>query len=100
MLNAIKKRAKHLHERQQLSGAYTRFFETPDGKLILADLCKQAGITKFKSSVESLEGYYAVHQFVFSILNQIHMDPQVLLQQIENLNRTTYDQMDQGSVED
>jgi hypothetical protein len=100
MIEGLRKRAKHLAERQQLAGAYQRLFESPDGKLVLADLCRQAGITKFKSSVHSLEGYYEVQRFVFSILNQIHMDPQVLLEQLEHLNRTTYEDMEQRSVEE
>lgn len=100
MINGIKKRAKHLAERQQLAGAYQRLFSTPEGKLVLFDLCKQAGITRFKGSVDSLEGYYEVQRFVFSILNQIHMDPQVLLEQLEHLNRTTYEDMDERSTEE
>jgi hypothetical protein len=100
MIDGLKRRAKVLAERQQLRGAYQRFFESPDGKLILADLCKQAGLTKFKSDVHSLEGYYEVQRFMFSVLNQIHMDPQYLLEQLEHLNRTTYDDMEQRSVEE
>jgi hypothetical protein len=47
-----------------------------------------------------LEGYYEVQRFMFSVLNQIHMDPQYLLEQLEHLNRTTYDDMEQRSVEE
>jgi hypothetical protein len=100
MLDGIRRRAKHLAERQQLAGAYKRFFESPDGRLILMDLCKQAGLTRFKSSVNSLEGYYEVQRFMFSILNQVHMDPNVLLEQLEHLNRTTYEDMESRSVEE
>jgi len=95
-----KRRAKHLAERKELTGAYQRLFDTPDGKKVLLDLCKQAGLTQFKADVHSLEGYYEVQRFMFSILRVLNTDPQVLLQQIEHLNRTTYEQMDHGSVDE
>lgn len=78
----------YLRKRVELRGAYKRLFNSEDGKVVLAHLAREAGITRpqltsDKNQILIREGR---QQVVYSILREVHQGEEFLLEQIDHIN--------------
>ena len=93
MYTQIKHAISKIADRKKKHASYVRVFESPDGKVVLADLLQRAGITRMKTD-EDLKINYGERRLVYWILSEINLDPQVIEQQLEQIQQPTYEEVE------
>lgn len=88
MIEAIVRRAEEalakLYKRQGMREKYRSVFGTPEGRLVLQDICKQAGLGKCAFHKEERDTTMALgrQHLAISILRFMEMDDSAVIEQI------------------
>jgi len=88
-----KKTALKITKRLTLKASYDEVFNSPAGKVVLDDLLKNAGVSKFQDhkSMEALWINQGERRLVFSILTFLGRDSKYILDQAEQNNTQNYE---------
>lgn len=79
----------HIKDRLRLRGLYRKVFDTPEGREVLGHLLKESGITRPRLTTDTNELLVQTgrQQIVYSIVREVHGGDELLLNQLEELEK-------------